>query len=75
VLVGRPDDSVSSITEAELQAWHDEGVVEWWGRSDHMEQVLPQAAIVALPTSYKEGLPKVLLEAAACGVPMIASDV
>lgn len=75
VLVGGPDDSPSSVTEGELRSWHDEGTVEWWGRSDSMHDVLPKASIFVLPTFYREGLPKVLLEAAACGVPMITTDV
>jgi len=41
---------------------------------DNMHEVLTQARIVCLP-SYREGLPKVLLEAASCGRPVIATDV
>jgi glycosyltransferase involved in cell wall biosynthesis len=75
VLVGEPDDSPTSVSTEQLKTWHDEGVVEWWGRCSRMEEIIPQASIVVLPTFYREGLPKVLLEAAACGVPMIATDV
>lgn len=75
VLVGAPDDSPSSVTEHQLRSWHEEGAVEWWGHTSQMEQVLPLASIVALPTYYREGLPKVLLEAAACGLPMITTNV
>jgi glycosyltransferase involved in cell wall biosynthesis len=75
VLVGEVDDSPSSVSSAQLQAWHDEGRVEWWGHLDHMERILPQASMIVLPTFYREGLPKVLLEAGACGIPIIATDV
>ena len=39
-----------------------------------MHEVLPKASIICLP-SYREGLPKVLLEAASCSRPIIATDV
>jgi glycosyltransferase involved in cell wall biosynthesis len=53
----------------------DDGLVEWWGKRDDMADVLRSAAIVALPTRYGEGVPRVLLEGAACGKPLVASDV
>lgn len=75
VLVGEPDDeNPASIARAELSRWHAEGVVEWWGHRTDMPAVLAMANVVCLP-SYREGLPKVLLEAAACGRAMIATDV
>ena len=48
-----------------------EGYVEHWGFSKNIEDVLARSAIVVLP-SYREGFPKVLIEAAACGMPIIA---
>ena len=75
VLVGDTDEeNFMAVPGAQLRAWAAEGVVEWWGVQQEMHRVLPQAAIVVLP-SLREGLPKVLLEAAACGRPMVASDV
>ncbi|WP_333843179.1 glycosyltransferase family 4 protein, partial [Pelomicrobium sp.] len=74
VLVGAPDpDNPASVSEADLRGWVSEGVVEWWGAREDMPAVLNQAHIVCLP-SYREGLPKVLLEAMACGRPVIATD-
>jgi glycosyltransferase involved in cell wall biosynthesis len=55
--------------------WNDEGVIEWWGHRDDMPTVLSTATAVVLPTYYGEGIPKVLLEAAACGVPIVATDI
>jgi glycosyltransferase involved in cell wall biosynthesis len=62
------------VPEQQLIAWQKEGAVEWWGRREDMPQVLAQSHIVCLP-SYREGLPKSLLEAASCGRPIVAADV
>lgn len=74
-LVGAPDpENPATLSEARLAAWQDEGMVEWWGQHTDMPKVYAQAHIVCLP-SYREGLPQVLLEAAACGRPIVTTDV
>lgn len=74
-LVGTVDPAnPTSFTQAELDDWVREGVVEWWGHRSDMPQVLAAAQLVVLP-SYREGLPKVLLEAAACGRAVVTTDV
>lgn len=75
VLVGRCDeDNPASLQAEQLHRWQEEGVVEWWGHRSDMPAVLGHAAVVVLP-SYREGLPVSLLEAAACGKPIVATDV
>lgn len=75
VLVGTNDpDSPASIPEEQLQRWADSGVVEWWGRRDDMPDLLSNATIVCLPSYYREGIPRVLIEAAACGRPIVTTD-
>ncbi|WP_431796733.1 glycosyltransferase family 4 protein [Cupriavidus metallidurans] len=75
VLVGTVDpDNPTSCEQHELDAWVEEGTVECWGHLADMPKVLSAATIVVLP-SYREGLPKVLLEAAACGRPVVTTDV
>jgi glycosyltransferase involved in cell wall biosynthesis len=75
VLVGDPDDdNRGAIPREQLLAWQQEGVVQWWGFKPDVENILAQATISCLP-SYREGLPKSLLESLAMGLPCIATDV
>lgn len=75
ILVGGVDtENPTSIPEAQLEQWAKEGVVEWWGHQKDMADVLDQADIACLP-SYREGLPKSLIEAAACGLPIVTTNV
>jgi len=75
VLVGEPDaENPASVSEQQLLSWQKEGTVEWWGRREDMPYVLAQSHIVCLP-SYREGLPKSLLEAASCGRPIVTTNV
>ncbi len=74
-LVGMPDlGNPASIEETQFHAWISEGLVEHWGFRPDMDEVYRQAHIVCLP-SLREGLPTVLIEAAAAGRPIVASDV
>ena len=75
VLVGGPDPhNPASIPKTQLQAWVESGVVEWWGHRNDMGAIFAQSSLVCLP-SYLEGLPKVLVEAAACGRAIVTTDV
>ncbi len=74
-LVGEPDPgNPRSLTDTQLRAWNDEGIVEWWGRRGDMAAVFASSSIACLPSTYREGVPKVLLEAAACGRPIVTTD-
>lgn len=76
VLAGRTHPSnPESIPEARLFGWQEEGVAEWIGHQEDMPRVLAAAHVVCLPTLYREGVPKVLLEAAASGRPIVTTDV
>jgi glycosyltransferase involved in cell wall biosynthesis len=75
VIAGVPDSgNPATIPEDTLRAWVAEGVVEWLGHVDDMPALYARADIVVLP-SYREGLPKSLIEAAACALALVASDV
>ena len=75
VLVGDPDPAnPASVPESTLRGWHGQHGVEWWGQREDMPSVLQAAHIACLPSFYGEGLPKSLLEAAACGLPIVTTD-
>jgi glycosyltransferase involved in cell wall biosynthesis len=64
-----------AVPARDIERWVEEGVVEWWGRREDMPGVFAQSAVVCLPTTYGEGVPKVLIEASAAGRPVVASDI
>jgi glycosyltransferase involved in cell wall biosynthesis len=75
VLVGDVDpENPASVSKDHIDTWASGGPVEWWGYQDDMGSTLQRAHVVVLP-SYREGLPKVLIEAASCGRPIVAADV
>jgi glycosyltransferase involved in cell wall biosynthesis len=75
LLAGDPDPgNPAAVRESEVHAWVGSGVLEWLGHVEDMPALLRSVDVVALP-SYREGLPKGLIEAAACGRALIATDV
>ena len=75
LLAGEPDPgNPAAVPESELRAWVGDGTVEWLGHVDDMPALLAHTDIVVLP-SYREGLPKGLIEAAACALPLVTTDV
>lgn len=75
VLVGAPDpDNPSSISAEQLDLWQREGVITWLGHREDIAEILASCHIAVLP-SYREGLPKSLLEAMAAGRAIVATDV
>lgn len=74
-LVGVADSgNPAAVSLVQLGEWQKEGVVEWWGWQEHIEAVFAMAHIVCLP-SYREGVPRVLAEAAACSRALVTTDV
>ena len=57
-----------------IRAWEQEGLVTWLGRSDDVRAHIAAAECVVLPSYYREGTPKSLLEAASMGKPLITTD-
>jgi glycosyltransferase involved in cell wall biosynthesis len=76
VMVGDTDSaSPSGMPRQQLAAWHEEGAIEWWGRLEEMASVYQGATLVCLPSHGGEGVPKSLLEAAACGRAIVTTNV
>jgi len=74
LLAGAADyDNPSGVSEEMVKGWCREGVVEWLGHVDDMVDMYGRASIVCLP-SYREGMPKSLLEAAAAGCAVVTTD-
>jgi glycosyltransferase involved in cell wall biosynthesis len=75
LLAGDPDPgNPAAVPESSVRGWMSEGVLEWLGHVDDMPGLLGKVDVVVLP-SYREGLPKGLVEAAACGLPLVTTDV
>lgn len=66
---GNPD----AIPYEKLSEWQKEGIVDWWGWQEDIRVTFAMAHIVCLP-SYREGVPRVLIEAAACRRPLVTTD-
>lgn len=74
-VIGAPDPgNPATISDAELAAWRAEGVVELLGHRPDIPALFAEANVVTLPSYYGEGLPKVLIEAAACGRAVVTTD-
>lgn len=75
LLAGAPDPgNPAAIPQATLDGWQAEGLIELLGQVSDMAALFATADMVVLP-SYREGLPKSLIEAAACALPLVTTDV
>ena len=74
-LVGEPDlQNPDAIPLTVLKGWHKEGIVEWLGYQKDIPKLYQQSHIAVMASYYREGIPKSLIEAAACGKPIITCD-
>jgi glycosyltransferase involved in cell wall biosynthesis len=74
ILAGTPDPgNPATVDEALIHGWVKEGLVEWLGHVSDMPKLFAQTDVAVLP-SYREGLPKAMIEAAACALPLIVTD-
>ena len=75
LLAGDPDPgNPAAVPEATVHGWVQEGLLQWLGHVHDMPALFSGVDVVVLP-SYREGLPKGLIEAAACALPLVTTDV
>jgi glycosyltransferase involved in cell wall biosynthesis len=75
LLVGPTEDSVPGfIPTMQLKEWSQDGVLSYLGERQDVRDILALTDVVVLPTYYGEGVPRVLLEAAAMGIPAVTTD-
>jgi glycosyltransferase involved in cell wall biosynthesis len=72
-LAGWIDVNPTAVTPEQLRSWCDEGVIEYLGRLDDVRPALAGCVIYVLP-SYREGTPRTVLEAMACGRAVVTTD-
>ena len=74
-LIGTPDPgNPSSVDASDVADWAAEGLIESFGYRDDIAALFAQSHVVVLPSYYGEGLPKVLIEAAACGRAVVTTN-
>jgi glycosyltransferase involved in cell wall biosynthesis len=74
-LLGDPDvRNPNAVPREDLDFWQQAGIVKWFGAVEDVRPVIAAADVVVLPSYYREGLPRSLLEAAAMGKPIITTD-
>ncbi|HHG3167959.1 TPA: glycosyltransferase family 4 protein, partial [Vibrio parahaemolyticus] len=64
----------SAVSQAQMQDWMDEGIIIYLGTSDKVEDEIAKVDCMVLPSFYREGVPKSLLESGAMGKPIITTD-
>ncbi len=76
LLAGEPDlEMPGCVPVHRLQRWDEEGRIQWLGHCSDMPNLLRSVDIASLPTHYNEGMPRFLVEAASCGLPIVTTDV
>ena len=75
LLAGAPDPgNPRSVDQAHVDEWVTKGLVTWLGHVDDMPALLRTVDVMALPSYYREGVPKSLIEGAACGLAIVTTD-
>ncbi|WP_158116957.1 glycosyltransferase family 4 protein [Vibrio cincinnatiensis] len=74
-LIGSVDtDNPNSVSQQEVDNWAREGLIIALGHRDDIPELFSRSHVVTMPSFYGEGVPKVLIEAAACGRPIVTTD-
>ena len=73
-LLGLQANNPSAIPLSVINTMHEQKIIDYWGVSDNMSAMLDNVDVMVLPSFYKEGIPKILIEALAKGLPIITTD-
>ena len=75
ILAGAPDPgNPRSVEQKRVDEWVARGLVTWLGHVDDMPALLRSVDVMALPSYYREGVPKSLIEGAACGLALVTTN-
>ncbi len=75
LLAGTPDPgNPGSFSQGEVEQWHREGLVKWLGHVEDMPSLMRSVHVMALPSYYREGVPRCLIEGAASGLCLITTN-
>lgn len=75
LLAGMPDPgNPRSVPRAQVERWQQQGALKWLGHVDDMSALMRQADVMALPSYYREGVPKSLIEGASSGLALVTTD-
>lgn len=74
LLLGGLDPNPGGLSRQEVEAWVDEGAVEWHGHVDDVRSWIASSSVFVLPSFYREGVPRSIQEAMAMGLPIITTD-
>jgi glycosyltransferase involved in cell wall biosynthesis len=75
-VAGKPDEgNPNSIEERIIVGWEKEGLIRYLGHVENMSELLSEMDCIVLPTYYGEGVPRILIEGASCGIPIVATNV
>ena len=64
----------AAVPETTLSEWVEQGVLDWLGHVDDMPALYASVDVMVLPSYYGEGVPRSLIEAAACALPLVTTD-
>ena len=73
-LLGPPADNPSAVSLNVIQNFHEQGIINYWGVSDNMSNTLDKVDVMVLPSYYREGVPRVLIEGLSKGLPIITTN-
>lgn len=75
LLAGTPDaGNPGSVPQAEVERWQQQGILKWLGHVERMPALLRTVEVMALPSYYREGVPKSLIEGASSGLALVTTD-